>query len=591
MNASRARYTSSRKKISVTYTLRNEREPLNRSGVNKIRIDPKRKRLLAAGRDSIIRCWDVEGLNKTDGQCDCIMTMEHHTDWVNDMVICKDGSTLMSGSCDTSLKVWDLSRGICTSTLKPHKDYVQALAYSPQTEIVVSAGLDHELYLWDINTLRNLSSTKNTVSTIPLRGQKQSIYAVDINTQGSLIVSGSTEKALRIWDARNYQKIMKLKGHTDNVRSVILNDDGTECLSASSDGTVRLWSIGSQRCIETFRIHEGGVWTLAVDESFRYFYSSGKDKRVYITDMSEGGQESVLLFTEEYPVLSIALDTSADDMDYLWVGTTGTSINKWPATPNQQPTDEEEEHNGMEQQPVVTDIDEIDTSHERPLLTIPGATTIIDCKTLNNKRHVLTKDNTGNVALWDVLHAVKESELGMVDLDVEAQRRQEDLFIPNWFSCDIKTGLLSIRLEENDCFSAWVMGNNTNIPNTDDLKLNYGALMLKALFEHWPESHLAKQQQTVKEHSADPAEIPVLQEVFLSVMSQLSDPCAIGRALGLKDEEVNELPKGNQLEMYKMIYNKCSQETGLSYNAFQNALISIDHEELASKLEGKVKSV
>jgi WD repeat-containing protein 48 len=122
------------------------------------------------------------------------MTMEHHTDWVNDMVICKDGSTLMSGSCDTSLKVWDLSRGICTSTLKPHKDYVQALAYSPQTEIVVSAGLDHELYLWDINTLRNLSSTKNTVSTIPLRGQKQSIYAVDINTQGSLIVSGSTEK-------------------------------------------------------------------------------------------------------------------------------------------------------------------------------------------------------------------------------------------------------------------------------------------------------------------------------------------------------------------------------------------------------------
>ena len=30
--------------------------------------------------------------------------------------------------------------------------------------------------------------------------------------------------------------------------------------------------------------------------------------------------------------------------------------------------------------------------------------------------------------------------------------------------------MLSIRLEENDCFSAWVMGNDTNLPNTSDLK-------------------------------------------------------------------------------------------------------------------------
>lgn len=121
----------------------------------------------------------------------------------------------MSASSDTSLKIWDLSRGACTSTLKPHKDYVQALAYSAQTETVVSAGLDHELYLWDINALASLTATRNTVtskgnifcflkgyqfdvflsfSAIPLRGQKESVYSIDINGQGTLVVSGSTEK-------------------------------------------------------------------------------------------------------------------------------------------------------------------------------------------------------------------------------------------------------------------------------------------------------------------------------------------------------------------------------------------------------------
>jgi WD40 repeat protein len=35
---------------------------------------------------------------------------------------------------------------------------------------------------------------------------------------GTVIVSGSTEKVLRVWDPRTCAKLMKLKGHTDNVK-------------------------------------------------------------------------------------------------------------------------------------------------------------------------------------------------------------------------------------------------------------------------------------------------------------------------------------------------------------------------------------
>ena len=61
-----------------------------------------------------------------------------------------------------------------------------------------------------------------------LNGNKDSIYSVAMNSMGTVIVSGSTEKVLRVWDPRTCQKLMKLKGHTDNVKALVINRDGTQ---------------------------------------------------------------------------------------------------------------------------------------------------------------------------------------------------------------------------------------------------------------------------------------------------------------------------------------------------------------------------
>ena len=51
-----------------------------------------------------------------------------------------------------------------------------------------------------------------------------------------MIVSGSTEKVLRVWDPRSCAKLMKLKGHADNVKALILNKDGTQVRSMAYNG-------------------------------------------------------------------------------------------------------------------------------------------------------------------------------------------------------------------------------------------------------------------------------------------------------------------------------------------------------------------
>lgn len=49
-------------------------------------------------------------------------------------------------------------------------------------------------------------------SASSLNGNKDSIYSLAMNPSGTAIVSGSTEKVLRVWDPRTCAKLMKLKG-------------------------------------------------------------------------------------------------------------------------------------------------------------------------------------------------------------------------------------------------------------------------------------------------------------------------------------------------------------------------------------------
>ena len=54
--------------------------------------------------------------------------------------------------------------------------------------------------------------------------------------------------------------------------------------------------------------------------------------------------------------------------------------------------------------------------------------------------------------------ACKMEELGKVDFEEAVKERQQTVFVPNWFTVDLKTGMLTIHLgqDENDCLSAWV---------------------------------------------------------------------------------------------------------------------------------------
>lgn len=75
----------------------------------------------------------------------------------------------------------------------------------------------------------------------PLQGHTLVVMSVAFAPDGTLLVSGSADRTVRVWDARSGLVAAEpFEGHTEWVWSVAFSPDGTRIASGSFDQTIRV---------------------------------------------------------------------------------------------------------------------------------------------------------------------------------------------------------------------------------------------------------------------------------------------------------------------------------------------------------------
>jgi WD40 repeat protein len=211
--------------------------------VRSLSLSSDNSTVLSGSADKTVKLWEL-----ATGKCLCTLT--GHQDAVNSVSFSADGLYVISGSSDRTIKLWHIATGKCLYTLKGHYGAVNCIYPSPDGRYLLSGSADTTLKVWDLRQQKCLRTFK---------GHQGSITSLQISADGAIALTGSTDKTLRLWHLHQSKCLQTLIGHTAEVTSVCLTQDGRYALSASQDQTVKIWQVANRQCLHTFmRIPSSG---------------------------------------------------------------------------------------------------------------------------------------------------------------------------------------------------------------------------------------------------------------------------------------------------------------------------------------------
>ena len=204
--------------------------------VNAVCLLNEEQLIASAGSDSLIMIYSFLSTEPE-------FTLIGHTD--NVCSLSSKDSLLISGSWDTTAKVWSL--GECLYTLHGHESAVW-------TAIILENG---NFLTGSADTTIKLWSGDSCVKTF--KGHSDCVRSV-LQLSSTSFASCSNDATVRIWDFEG--NCRTLYGHTSFVYSIAISKENL--ISCGEDRCIRIWN--DCECVQTIHYPATSIWCVAADE-------------------------------------------------------------------------------------------------------------------------------------------------------------------------------------------------------------------------------------------------------------------------------------------------------------------------------------
>ena len=260
-----------------------------------------------------LACWkDTIAVGLKSGQiitlnpvtCSKIAVLSGHTDTAGSLIFSPDGASLVSGSYDTTIKLWDMQTGGVVKTFQGHTGPVYSVSIPPNCTTIASGSYDKTLRLWDIQT-------EECYCIIQQESHPYSIHFFPLNPQHFIFSFGG-----KIWEGNIDSHKIKPKYdgfHTafsfDGTKLVLCNGAVIQVQNSDSGAVVAKFHMDNAKTGNCCFSPDGRL--VAISSGYNaYVWDIANPKPCLIeTFIGHGSYITSLVFSSPTSLISTSQDT------------------------------------------------------------------------------------------------------------------------------------------------------------------------------------------------------------------------------------------------------------------------------------------
>mmetsp|Transcript_14587 Transcript_14587/g.57276 ORF Transcript_14587/g.57276 Transcript_14587/m.57276 type:complete len:470 (+) Transcript_14587:15-1424(+) len=193
--------------------------------------------------------------------CRCSNSMQGHQEAVLAVRFSPCGRHLVTGSGDTTVRVWDLNTFTPKQTLKGHKNWVLCVEWSPNSRYFATGDMVGALRVWDAETMQCVYSVPKAHAKYITSMSWEPLHR---NKDCTRLATAGKDGVLRVWNVVRHVKEYASTCHSMSITSVRWGGEGL-IYTASQDRTIKVHADKDGKLVRSLEGHGHWVNTLAVN--------------------------------------------------------------------------------------------------------------------------------------------------------------------------------------------------------------------------------------------------------------------------------------------------------------------------------------
>src|SRR6476646_5833265 len=194
--------------------------------VSSVCLHPNNQQLAVVGFSKKLQIINSSSGQKTQElECPCVDTRT--------IAFSPKGDRMAAAGRNGQIRIWNVADNSSQKDIDTDHRRIRALAFSPDGKWLAAAGTSTKIRLFD-------TTNGNIVKTLDTRPAK--VYTL-VFLDNRRLATGGTDDRITIWDLDSQQATTQLVGHTGTVAALACDSTGNVLVSGSYDTTLCIWNL------------------------------------------------------------------------------------------------------------------------------------------------------------------------------------------------------------------------------------------------------------------------------------------------------------------------------------------------------------